>query len=76
MCEGLTVIGRFKRKGGEGFAGLNTPIELLKAGDQFGMLAFEHLDVAERCQLVSHGNDGNETNPLRNTVLSDFLCLP
>ncbi len=76
MCEGLTIIGWFKRKGGERFAGLNKPIELLEAGDQFGVLAFEHLDVAVRCQLVGRGNDRDETNPLRNTVLSDFLCLP
>lgn len=48
MCEGLAVIGWFERRGGEWFAGLDTPIELLEASDQFGVLAFEHLDVAVR----------------------------
>ena len=76
MCEGLAVIGWFKRTGGEWFARLREPIELLEAGDQFGVLAFEHLDVAVRCQFVGRGNNRDETNPLRNTILSDFLCLP
>ena len=48
MCERLTVIGGFKRKGGEWFAGLVAPIELLEAGNQLGVLAFKHLDVAVR----------------------------
>ena len=48
MCKGLAVVGWFKREGGEWFASLYTSIELLKAGDQLGMLAFEHLDVAAR----------------------------
>ena len=76
MCEGLAIVAWFKRRGGECFTGLNAPIELLEAGDQLALLAFEHLDVAVRHQFVGHGNHTGETNPLRNTVLSDFLCLP
>ena len=76
MCERLAVIGWFKRRGGERFAGLDTPIELVEAGNQFGMLAFEQLHVAVRRQFVGWGNYRDETNPLRYTVLSDFLCLP
>ena len=30
---------------GEGFAGLDATVELLQAGDQLGVLEFEHLDV-------------------------------
>ena len=48
MCEGLAVVGWFKRKGGEWFASLYASIELLEARDQLDVLAFEHLDVAVR----------------------------